>query len=258
MTDIHFIVNPIAGKGGQVLDKVTLSKYFDPQFYHITVKTSNYAGHSSKLAQESLGEGAKVLVACGGDGTINEVASCLVRTKVLLGIIPMGSGNGLAESLGIPRRLRLCGTRRALPLRDRARRSIAVVAPTNAACTRALRWTCCGLSAIHRRADETRGWAVGPGGRRKSGDGFLLPSRRRARTRVVVSSGVRPRRTGHSRRFRPVGCRVATCRADFHTSPPAESPLSRRSPRRHPTSTCWTAWRATPGAFAAGFPRRAR
>jgi YegS/Rv2252/BmrU family lipid kinase len=105
MTDIHFIVNPIAGKGGQVLDKVTLSKYFDPQFYHITVKTSNYAGHASKLAQESLGEGAKVLVACGGDGTINEVASCLVRTKVLLGIIPMGSGNGLAESLGIPRRL---------------------------------------------------------------------------------------------------------------------------------------------------------
>ncbi|MFV8271299.1 diacylglycerol/lipid kinase family protein [Flavobacterium sp. GT2N3] len=41
------------------------------------------------------------LVACGGDGTINEVASCLINTKIKLGIIPIGSGNGLASNLNI-------------------------------------------------------------------------------------------------------------------------------------------------------------
>ena len=47
-------------------------------------------------------EGATIIVACGGDGTINEVASCLVRTPIILGIIPIGSGNGLASNLQIP------------------------------------------------------------------------------------------------------------------------------------------------------------
>jgi len=41
-------------------------------------------------------EGPQIIAACGGDGTINEVASCLINTVVILGIIPMGSGNGLA------------------------------------------------------------------------------------------------------------------------------------------------------------------
>lgn len=105
MTKVHFIVNPIAGKGS-VLDEKALSGYFDATAYEITVKTSNYAGHATKLAKESVESEVDVLVACGGDGTINEVASCLVHTPVLLGIVPMGSGNGLAESLKIPRRLK--------------------------------------------------------------------------------------------------------------------------------------------------------
>ena len=87
------------------MDLETLSDHFDPLHYRMTVKISDYAGHASKLAEESLGQGAGIVVACGGDGTINEVSSCLVRTNVPLGILPMGSGNGLAESLGIPRRL---------------------------------------------------------------------------------------------------------------------------------------------------------
>ncbi|PHR14773.1 MAG: diacylglycerol kinase [Aequorivita sp.] len=51
-------------------------------------------------------EGAGVIVVCGGDGTINEVASCLVNTSVVLGILPMGSGNGLASNLKIPKNLK--------------------------------------------------------------------------------------------------------------------------------------------------------
>ncbi|MBO0342424.1 diacylglycerol/lipid kinase family protein [Flagellimonas profundi] len=106
MKNIHFIVNPIAGKGGAVMDMATLSKYFDQTEYQITLKVSDYAGHATKLTKASLNDGAKIIVACGGDGTINEVASCLVHTNVLLGIVPMGSGNGLAESLKIPRNIK--------------------------------------------------------------------------------------------------------------------------------------------------------
>jgi YegS/Rv2252/BmrU family lipid kinase len=53
----------------------------------------------------SIQQGANVIVACGGDGTINQVASQLISTKVKLGIIKFGSGNGLASHLGIPNEL---------------------------------------------------------------------------------------------------------------------------------------------------------
>jgi len=106
MKMVHFIVNPIAGKGDFKFNESLLSGYFDSKQYELTVKVSNYAGHAAVLSAESLREGAQVLVACGGDGTINEVASCLVRTDVPLGIIPMGSGNGLAESLKIPKNIK--------------------------------------------------------------------------------------------------------------------------------------------------------
>ncbi|MFK5981948.1 MAG: YegS/Rv2252/BmrU family lipid kinase, partial [Flavobacteriaceae bacterium] len=54
---------------------------------------------------ESLKEKPKIIIACGGDGTINEVASCLVHSNVIFGIIPMGSGNGLASNLSIPKNI---------------------------------------------------------------------------------------------------------------------------------------------------------
>ena len=106
MKKVHFIVNPIAGRGDLKFNESLLSGYFDSEQYELTVKVSNYAGHATILSTESLKEGAQVLVACGGDGTINEVASCLVGTEVSLGVIPIGSGNGLAESLGIPRKVK--------------------------------------------------------------------------------------------------------------------------------------------------------
>ena len=101
METIHFIVNPISGKGKSIITAQYLSDYFDKKDYSVTVKYSEYKGHAIPLTQQSIKEKAAIIVACGGDGTINEVASCLVNTDIALGIIPIGSGNGLARNLKI-------------------------------------------------------------------------------------------------------------------------------------------------------------
>ena len=59
--------------------------------------------HATELTNKHIANGADIIVACGGDGTINEIANCLVGSSVKLGIVPMGSGNGLASSLKIPK-----------------------------------------------------------------------------------------------------------------------------------------------------------
>ena len=105
MTQIHFIVNPIAGSAKNILNTSFLKEHFNAEAYQLNVKYSNYKGHAIELTQNSIQEKADIIVACGGDGTINEVASCLVNTKVILGIIPTGSGNGLASNLNIPKKI---------------------------------------------------------------------------------------------------------------------------------------------------------
>lgn len=105
MKHIHFIVNPIAGSGNHAITRKFLNKFFDKDTYEITIKNSDYKKHAKTLTKTSIEEGADVIVACGGDGTINEVATCLVNTNIALGIIPLGSGNGLASNLKIPKRI---------------------------------------------------------------------------------------------------------------------------------------------------------
>jgi YegS/Rv2252/BmrU family lipid kinase len=61
-------------------------------------------GHARELAARAVAAGARLVVAWGGDGTVNEVASALVSGPAALGLIPGGSGNGLARELGIDRR----------------------------------------------------------------------------------------------------------------------------------------------------------
>lgn len=103
MKHIHFIINPIAGKGNNYLNLELLEKYFAKKDFNIVIKQTSYKKQAIKLTQESINENAHIIVACGGDGTINEVASCLVNLPVILGIIPVGSGNGLASNLNIPK-----------------------------------------------------------------------------------------------------------------------------------------------------------
>ncbi|CAM3442147.1 diacylglycerol/lipid kinase family protein [Aequorivita lipolytica] len=103
---IHFIVNPIAGKGKNKLPVALVEAYFPKENYEVFIKETEFIGHATALTELSIKEGAQIIVACGGDGTINEVACCLVNTQVILGILPMGSGNGLASNLKIPKNLK--------------------------------------------------------------------------------------------------------------------------------------------------------
>lgn len=67
---------------------------------------TNHRGHASELALNAAHSGFDLIVAVGGDGTVNEVARSLAGTDIVMGIIPRGSGNGLARELGIPMSLK--------------------------------------------------------------------------------------------------------------------------------------------------------
>ncbi len=68
---------------------------------HAKIRFTEYAGHATLIAQEAVAAQIDVVIAIGGDGTINEVAKGLLYSNTKLGIIPIGSGNGLARHLGI-------------------------------------------------------------------------------------------------------------------------------------------------------------
>lgn len=101
---IHFIINPISGKGKHKITKAFLKEHFPDD--EIFVNYSQYKKHAVFLTQEAIAQDATIIVACGGDGTINEIASCLVNSNIKLGIIPVGSGNGLASNLNIPKEVK--------------------------------------------------------------------------------------------------------------------------------------------------------
>jgi len=106
MVYIHFIVNPISGNGNHNIGKTELEKYFSKEKFKIEVDYSNHKKHAITLTKKAIENNPNCIVACGGDGTINEVASCLINTKIKLGIIPVGSGNGLASNLNIPKEIK--------------------------------------------------------------------------------------------------------------------------------------------------------
>ena len=99
---ILFVINPISGGKTKYNFPVKIDKYLDKSKFDSECVFTEYRGHGSILAAEALRNGVDILVAVGGDGTINEVASEVEGTNKLMGIVPYGSGNGLARSLGIP------------------------------------------------------------------------------------------------------------------------------------------------------------
>lgn len=98
---IYTIINPISGtKSKKEIPEMMAS--VDPREYEVHILMTGYEGHATQIAQDAIKDGVECVIAVGGDGTINEVAKALVGTDVVLGIIPSGSGNGLARDLNIP------------------------------------------------------------------------------------------------------------------------------------------------------------
>ena len=98
---VYFIVKPIGNFRLKQLRK-SLEKTFDSKKDSFHIFSSMKKGHTVALTEKAIDEKADVVVACGGDGTINEVARRLVKTEIPLGIIPLGSGNGIARHFKIP------------------------------------------------------------------------------------------------------------------------------------------------------------
>ncbi len=99
---VFFIINPVAGgKDKQAFVKLAES-VLDDRYVEAVYCFTEHVGHAAALAEKAVHSGADAVVAVGGDGTVNEIASVLVDVPVPLGIIPTGSGNGLAFYLGIP------------------------------------------------------------------------------------------------------------------------------------------------------------
>ena len=79
-----------------------IEAHLDHSRFKATYCVTQYAGHAAILVEEADGKNAEIIVAVGGDGTINEIGAKVMLQGKILGIIPFGSGNGLARYLKIP------------------------------------------------------------------------------------------------------------------------------------------------------------
>ncbi len=99
---IRFIMNPISGTRSKSDIPILINNVLSKQLFDYEIVTTQYAGHASELAMQAKADGIDIVVAIGGDGTVNEVACAIVHSNTALGIIPCGSGNGLARHLLLP------------------------------------------------------------------------------------------------------------------------------------------------------------
>jgi len=101
---VAIIINPIAGGARPAVARTKAQlalSIVDQHGDQAEVFITEGVGHARDLAKAAVGRGARLVMAWGGDGTINEVASALAFDEIPLGIIPAGSGNGLARELGV-------------------------------------------------------------------------------------------------------------------------------------------------------------
>jgi len=102
---LHFIINPISGTGKQENITSKIEKTIDSSVFESHIHFTERKGHATEIAKDLRNDNADLIIAVGGDGTVNEIAQSLVNSSTTLGIIPTGSGNGLARHLGIPQNI---------------------------------------------------------------------------------------------------------------------------------------------------------
>ncbi len=99
---LTFIVNPFAGIRSKESFPILVERLLNRQSFEYEIIYTERAGHAIELSKQAIANGRHMVVAVGGDGTINEVSRSLINSSTALGIIPSGSGNGLARHLKIP------------------------------------------------------------------------------------------------------------------------------------------------------------
>lgn len=100
--NIQAIINPISGVGSKRKIPKMIETAFAGGNCCVEISFTEYPGHASELTRKALDKGANCVIAVGGDGTVNEIARAMLHSGAVLGIIPKGSGNGLARELHIP------------------------------------------------------------------------------------------------------------------------------------------------------------
>ncbi|MBR1769757.1 MAG: diacylglycerol kinase family lipid kinase [Bacteroidales bacterium] len=99
---ILFIINPVSGIGKQKTVEKNLELLLNKDKFEYSIAYTQYAHHATEIARQAVEEKYNTVVAVGGDGSINDCVRGLINSDVKLGIIPAGSGNGLARCLHIP------------------------------------------------------------------------------------------------------------------------------------------------------------
>ena len=105
-TKILYIINPVSGTKKKKNIVKQIEKHINKNQFEYNIVKTQYAGHAYELAQEGIKNGTGIVVAVGGDGTVNEIGKALTGTDAIMGIIPKGSGNGLARYLKMPRKIK--------------------------------------------------------------------------------------------------------------------------------------------------------
>lgn len=98
--NIHVIINPASGNNEPILN--TLNEVWHAHDVRWQVSITQQLGDGARFAREAIENGAELIVAYGGDGTLRDVASGMIGHDVPLAILPGGTGNALADDLGIP------------------------------------------------------------------------------------------------------------------------------------------------------------
>jgi diacylglycerol kinase (ATP) len=99
---LTFIINPVSGVFSKDRIISAIDSDLDKNKYDYSIEFTEGPGHAVEICNRRIGEGVDIIVAVGGDGSVNEIARTLTYKNVALGIIPAGSGNGLAHHLKIP------------------------------------------------------------------------------------------------------------------------------------------------------------
>lgn len=99
------IINPISGVGRQRTVEKAMEQYLNHDLFDLEIQYTQYAHHAKEIAYQACrSNNYDAIIAVGGDGSINDVASGITEahSDIPMGIIPCGSGNGLARHLRIP------------------------------------------------------------------------------------------------------------------------------------------------------------